>query len=81
VPVTSNAVCSDAYFEYDSSAHVCAGFPQGGVDTCQGDSGGPLVAGGKLIGITSWGAGCARAGFPGVYARVATYFNDIQAQL
>ena len=55
---------------------VCAGFPQGGVDTCQGDSGGPLFAINssgalKVVGATSFGEGCARAGKPGVYARVA----------
>ena len=65
---------------------VCAGFDAGGVDTCQGDSGGgplaastqdPLPASAndpsqwRLMGITSWGDGCARPKKPGVYARVA----------
>ncbi len=55
---------------------VCAGEPAGGKDTCQGDSGGPLVVplnGGaaRLVGDTSFGSGCARPGFPGVYGRVA----------
>ena len=49
---------------------------QGGTDTCHGDSGGPLfgrTAAGdlKVVGATSFGEGCARAGKPGVYARVA----------
>jgi trypsin len=75
VPITTDAYCSDAYSDFDASTMVCAGFPQGGVDTCQGDSGGPMfgrdAAGAlKAVGATSWGEGCARPGKPGVYARV-----------
>ena len=50
---------------------LCAGYPEGGIDTCQGDSGGPLFSGGRVVGATSFGEGCARPGKPGVYARVA----------
>lgn len=81
VPVTSDATCRSAYSNYSATSMVCAGYPQGGVDTCQGDSGGPLVAGGKLIGATSFGRGCALAGYPGVYARISAYHSAISAQL
>lgn len=80
VPVVSDASCSSSYGNYDSTSMVCAGYPQGGVDACQGDSGGPLVVGDTLIGIVSWGDGCAKAGKPGVYARVSTYADDIRTQ-
>jgi trypsin len=76
VPITTDAYCDNAYGGIDEATMVCAGFPQGGVDTCQGDSGGPMfgqTSGGALrvVGATSWGEGCARPGKPGVYARVA----------
>jgi trypsin len=75
VPITTDAYCAGAYSDFDAKTMICAGFPQGGVDTCQGDSGGPMFgrtsAGAlKLVGATSFGEGCARAGKPGVYARV-----------
>jgi secreted trypsin-like serine protease len=74
VPVTTDATCGSAYSEFDVKTMLCAGFPQGGVDTCQGDSGGPLFGGSgtglRVDGSTSFGEGCARPGKPGVYARV-----------
>lgn len=52
---------------------LCAGaLEQGGRDACQGDSGGPLIdKDAKLVGVVSWGVGCGRKDFPGVYARVS----------
>ena len=55
---------------------ICAGYESGGVDSCQGDSGGPafVSSGGSavLIGVVSFGFGCAQAGYPGFYARIST---------
>jgi secreted trypsin-like serine protease len=76
VPITTDAYCAGAYSDFDPQTMVCAGFPQGGVDTCQGDSGGPMfgrtsTGALRVVGATSFGEGCARPDRPGVYARVA----------
>ena len=78
-PVITNAQCNTAYSGGITAGMLCAGFPEGGRDACQGDSGGPFVVSGTLAGIVSWGSGCARPGFPGVYARVSFYTNWILA--
>ena len=58
---------------------ICAGADEGGRDACGGDSGGPLVnSNGVLVGLVSWGRGCADALTPGVYARVASFSNWIR---
>jgi hypothetical protein len=65
--------------------------PSGGADACQGDSGGPLfapaaAAGGAAaadtqFGVVSFGSGCGRKGFPGVYTDVRAYGGWIQQQI
>jgi trypsin len=81
VPIREDSYCKASASSFDPKLLTCAGFDTGGVDTCQGDSGGPLVAGGKLIGITSFGDGCARAGKPGYYTRVGANAALIEKQI
>ena len=79
VPVISDSSCgSNAVYGafFDKVSMICAGVLAGGTDACQGDSGGPLQTAAappatRLVGIVSFGAGCAKAGRPGVYTRVA----------
>jgi secreted trypsin-like serine protease len=81
VPIIPDTRCAAAYQAFSAESMVCAGYPDGGVDSCQGDSGGPMIVNGKLVGIASWGEGCAAAGKPGVYTRVAVYAAAIAGQV
>ncbi|XP_070393998.1 transmembrane protease serine 3-like [Dermacentor albipictus] len=62
----------------------CAGELLGGKDSCQGDSGGPAIqyqnGTSVLVGIVSFGRGCARLTHAGVYTRVPNYIDWIQEQ-
>lgn len=68
------------YGVYDETEHICAADP-GVVDTCSGDSGGPLALLRNdqwvLSGVTSFGVGCGRPAYPGIYARVAPHVRWI----
>ena len=87
VPIVDSETCQRAVSPYGytlSGGQVCAGFAEGGKDSCNGDSGGPLMVEGRLngkpelVGIVSYGLGCAAAGQYGVYTRVASYAGWIE---
>lgn len=82
VPVTDRETCRSQYGADDiTDSMICAGLDEGGKDACQGDSGGPLVdEQGTLVGVVSWGQGCAQAGFSGVYTRVGNFVEWIGKQ-
>ncbi|KAJ8976734.1 hypothetical protein NQ317_004285 [Molorchus minor] len=72
VPIINQAVCRNAYsVSAVTDRMFCAGLlGVGGKDACQGDSGGPVAVNGVLVGLVSWGYGCARPESPGVYTSV-----------
>lgn len=93
VPILDDSVCASgnsygtAFF---ASNMLCSGIVQGGSGTCQGDSGGALTVpvdggGRRIVGVVSWGDGCAKPNKPTLYARVAepaiaTQVNALAAQ-
>lgn len=83
VDVVDRSQCNSLYGSNQITSNmICAGdVKNGGKDSCQGDSGGPVVLSNQVVGIVSWGYGCARPGYPGVYTRVSNYINWINGKL
>merc|ERR1712168_1473860 len=58
---------------------------QQSTDSCQGDSGGPLAVQENskytVVGVVSYGNGCAQTGYAGVYARVTAYDSWIREKI
>lgn len=86
VPTIPDDTCAKAYeatkITLVKEDSICAG--RHGVDTCQGDSGGPMVRRGvdgrwAQVGIVSWGLGCARDAYPGVYTQISAFRTAILA--
>jgi len=87
VAVTTDKDCRDAYGAGLTPNMFCAGGRDADgkiTDSCQGDSGGPIFVLDRpektQLGIVSWGLGCAREHFPGVYTRIANYAAWIEGQ-
>jgi secreted trypsin-like serine protease len=87
VPYVASGVCNEpaSYNGRIKDGMMCAGLREGGVDSCQGDSGGPLVwrttDGPVLVGVVSFGDGCALKLKYGVYSRVSAYRDWIDRTL
>uniref|UniRef100_A0AAZ3QQ40 Transmembrane protease serine 5 n=1 Tax=Oncorhynchus tshawytscha TaxID=74940 RepID=A0AAZ3QQ40_ONCTS len=83
VPLISTKKCNSScmYNGEVTPRMLCAGYTEGKVDACQGDSGGPLVCQidnvWRLVGVVSWGTGCAEPNHPGVYTKVAEFLGWI----
>jgi secreted trypsin-like serine protease len=80
LPLVSDEECYRVFgSRFNNKSMICAGYKEGMKDACQGDSGGPLFVetpqGDVLVGVTSWGEGCARSGVYGVWARLSQ-LND-----
>ena len=80
LPFVPDEECVAAYQEtqmiFDPVSMLCAA--DVGEDACQGDSGGPLYDphSEKVIGLVSWGVGCANPSFPGVYSRISKVVSN-----
>lgn len=77
VPIIEPHQCATYYRDILSRNMFCAGYHDGKSDSCQGDSGGPVVCqlsnDGRytLVGVVSWGIGCAQPELPGVYTKIS----------
>ncbi|XP_056386619.1 neurotrypsin-like isoform X1 [Hyla sarda] len=85
VPILPKEKCIFRYKGKFTNRMICAGnlSEDNRVDSCQGDSGGPLMcqnANGQwiIVGITSWGYGCGRKDYPGVYTKVNRFIPWIK---
>ncbi|XP_054828432.1 ovochymase-2 [Eublepharis macularius] len=91
VPILDSEACHKYYLNHSggvSKKMFCAGFPaESDKDSCTGDSGGPLVCPSEdssyytLNGIISWGFGCGRKDYPGVYTNVASFIDWINQHI
>ncbi|KAL8187559.1 UNVERIFIED_CONTAM: hypothetical protein K2H54_051019 [Gekko kuhli] len=82
LPVVSMDTCRQSTEKLITDNMFCAGYPEATQDSCKGDSGGPFAVLYRntwfLLGVVSWGEGCATAGKYGAYTRVSNYISWIK---
>uniref|UniRef100_A0A8C2TXM3 Coagulation factor IX-like n=1 Tax=Coturnix japonica TaxID=93934 RepID=A0A8C2TXM3_COTJA len=82
LPVVSMETCQQSTSRLVTDNMFCAGYGTEAADACKGDSGGPFAVPYQntwfLLGIVSWGDGCAERGKYGVYTRVSNYIPWIK---
>jgi secreted trypsin-like serine protease len=77
LPLWSNRRCDRAYRALNAPFHepglmLCAASRRAGRDVCNGDSGGPLLVRGRIVGVVSFGLGCALPRVPTNFAWAAS---------
>ncbi|XP_039307262.1 soluble guanylate cyclase 89Da [Solenopsis invicta] len=94
LPILSREECDQAGYAKNRITEnmFCAGYilhpegAEGGRDACFGDSGGPLHVKGiygqlEVVGIVSWGRGCGRPNFPGIFTKLTNYIGWLKDHL
>ncbi|XP_071607795.1 coagulation factor IX-like [Heliangelus exortis] len=82
LPIVSLQRCQSSTRRLVTDNMFCAGYGSLAADACKGDSGGPFAVSYHntwfLLGVVSWGEGCAEEGKYGVYTRVSNYMAWIK---
>uniref|UniRef100_A0A8C5RIL7 Vitamin K-dependent protein C n=1 Tax=Laticauda laticaudata TaxID=8630 RepID=A0A8C5RIL7_LATLA len=82
LPIVSMETCRQSTEKLITDNMFCAGYDTEGQDACKGDSGGPFAVTYHntwyLLGIVSWGEGCAEVGKYGAYTLVSNYISWIK---
>ncbi|NXE80349.1 FA7 factor, partial [Cochlearius cochlearius] len=82
LPIVNMETCQRSTDRLVTDNMFCAGYNTEVADACKGDSGGPFTVSYHntwfLLGIVSWGEGCAEKGKYGVYTRVSNYIPWIK---
>ncbi|XP_075717512.1 venom prothrombin activator porpharin-D-like [Rhinoderma darwinii] len=82
LPIVNQDTCIASTDTVLTGNMFCAGYNIEAKDSCKGDSGGPFAVVYRntwyLVGVVSWGEGCAQEGKYGVYTRVSNYISWIK---